>query len=765
MVGIELLHNSGIDYIGEQKALEQAEKTFIVIGVARGGTSVIAGALDKLGVFTGEKSVQPVFEDVKLATAFENNDLSEAKKIIELYDQDHDIWAFKRPASIKYIDELHKMCRNPIYLFVFKDIFSIANRNNISMKQDIINGLQNAHSSYAKILDFLSKKKNINAFLFSYEKVMNNKESFIDVLINAIGKENISNKEKKAVLNFIEPNPKAYLDVSRITRSMGEVTKITASKVIGWGKYVHSDEAATVELYINGELVQSKSASDLCRHVSGAKPPPKGNYGYLFDLKDTPLKTGDRVAVKLTDDIHFLKNSNQIFTTSKIRKSIGIIGKVDRTKISGWGKYVDSNDPATVELYINDEPVQTKLAKDFRQHILDAKIHPTGHCGYSFDLSGSPLKNGDKVSVKLTNDINFLQNSNQIFKKKIKECIVHIGLHKTGSSSIQNTLNNADIGLDFVYLNLGIPNHSIPIYSLFTEKPEQYYIHKRKGLSKENVIDYNKKMMTRLINGIDSSTADKIIISGEDISGLSKPALKKFKEFLQLFFSKVTIVAYVRNPYSFMQSSFQERVKGGLNSFTIDKGYPHYRAKIKKFDDLFGRENVLLYHFDKKTLYKEDVVLDFCQHIGIKLDPKKVKQSNESISRETLSLLYIYYKFGKGYGVGPKVVQENNQLTRELDKLGNTKLTFSPGLLKPILEKYRNDIEWIETRMGISFDESVMESKNDIQSENDLLKVDPFVIKALQKRIGKYDLPKDMKADLPEAIAELVHILRKKLSK
>ncbi|MDQ3797346.1 MAG: hypothetical protein M3294_07255, partial [Pseudomonadota bacterium] len=50
------------------------EKTVIVLGVARGGTSMVAGALSKLGVYMGDAITGVVFEDLTLSRAVERRD-------------------------------------------------------------------------------------------------------------------------------------------------------------------------------------------------------------------------------------------------------------------------------------------------------------------------------------------------------------------------------------------------------------------------------------------------------------------------------------------------------------------------------------------------------------------------------------------------------------------------------------------------------------------------------------------------------------------
>ncbi len=310
-MGLDKLNNTGIRYIGDKKAIEQEQKTLIVIGVVRGGTSLVAGTIDKLGIFTGKKSRPPVYEDVVLAELFEKNNYDAAQKIIDEYNANHDIWLFKRPSVINYIDDVNQLFRNPIYLIIFKDIFSVSNRNSISMTTDTIQGLKKAHDEYSKILSFINKNE-INGYLLSYEKIMQNTENFVETMITLLDTDIDETKREKA-MRFIEPNPKAYLDASRITKSIGRIGSITKDKIIGWGKYLHSNEVAIVELYINNSLVSSTEAKDFRQHVVDKNIHPTGHCGYYFDLSEFPLKDGDNVSVKLSKDVVFLDGSDFIF--------------------------------------------------------------------------------------------------------------------------------------------------------------------------------------------------------------------------------------------------------------------------------------------------------------------------------------------------------------------------------------------------------------------------------------------------------------------
>lgn len=313
MKEIEKLSNKGMVFIGDTSALESKDKTFIVVGVARGGTSAVAGSLGSLGVFMGANAPKPIYEDFDLSRKLESGNYQEAFQLIKQYDESHAVWGFKRPSIINYFDRLHPMLRNPIYLFVFRDIFSIANRNSISMKSGVVDGLLKAQKDYDTILNFIVNN-NINAYLLSYEKIMQDKGYFVNNLVKLLGVNNVKEYQVSAALDFIEPNPKDYLDSSRITKSIGTIGGVQSNLVFGWAKYSSDERVGVVELYINNEYVSSAKANEFRGNVLDAGLHSTGHCGFSFRL-DQSLNNGDVVSVKLSDDIDFLSNSNKVFST------------------------------------------------------------------------------------------------------------------------------------------------------------------------------------------------------------------------------------------------------------------------------------------------------------------------------------------------------------------------------------------------------------------------------------------------------------------
>jgi len=237
----ESLRNNAMFWVGRPvETFNNLPKTIVILGPARSGTSIVAGALHHLGVFMGERSVKPVFEDTKLSSAFESKSWKNVKGILGEYNQKYPIWGYKRPNvlhDIQRLDEFlnlgyasadecdkynqrfrefHSSLRNPVYILTFKDVFSISNRNRISMNTDLIRQMENALAYYSRLISII-KAIDFNALFVSSPKIVEEKEAFIEQLVHLCGI-SPTQEQLNAAISFITPNPKEYLIHTNIVR-------------------------------------------------------------------------------------------------------------------------------------------------------------------------------------------------------------------------------------------------------------------------------------------------------------------------------------------------------------------------------------------------------------------------------------------------------------------------------------------------------------------------------------------------------------------
>lgn len=231
---------------------------------------------------------------------------------------------------------------------------------------------------------------------------------------------------------------------------------------------------------------------------------------------------------------------------------------------------------------------------------------------------------------------------------KNKLLYLHIGMHKTGSTSIQNSLfNSRELLLenDINYLSGVGENHSTSLFSIFTNHPEKYHVNIHEGISThEKAKIHNKELINKIIYEFEHNRSKIFIISGEDLTYLNDFEVKELYEFLKNYFETIEVIAYVREPISFIDSETQQRILGGLTfeELVYKPAFPHYRYRFEKYIKYFGENHVKLYLFDKKNLYNQDIVYDFLYRINAEKEVLEKINSvniNTSFNKDTVLLI------------------------------------------------------------------------------------------------------------------------------
>lgn len=253
----------------------------------------------------------------------------------------------------------------------------------------------------------------------------------------------------------------------------------------------------------------------------------------------------------------------------------------------------------------------------------------------------------------------------------MKRFILHVGLHKTATSSIQETLacNQGELIAQGLYYpifeeinNAIIINHSIPFYSVYCEHPELYPVNILNGDS-NNIVSVNENYLRQIDDVLESDL--NVIISGEDISSLHTEGLRALRDKVISSGFSLEVLCSVRRPYSYTCSALQEELKGGTLLLSDIKMVPS-SYKVQKLKDFFG-ETVTFFNFEESCEGNGPIIY-FLNKIGIKnTDSLKVINSNEgfgNISTRALAHLnqdFIIIKEGK---LNPNA---RNRFTRPVD--------------------------------------------------------------------------------------------------
>ncbi|MEJ2533671.1 MAG: hypothetical protein P8Y92_18000 [Halioglobus sp.] len=219
-LGREAEFNYGVTVTGPADiTLENPERTYVVLGVSRGGTSAVAGMLNLMGVHMGGTGEAPLYEDLRMNRALDAGSAN-VEELIQLYDRQRTVWGFKGNAIRQPYAEFAARLRNPIFVVVFRDLLAIANRASLSADRDVTHILVRQAAEYQRIVDFVANG-GYYCVLVSYEKLTGYPREVAVKLACHCGLQPDSRQLAKAV-EFIRPAPEDYLVVSRATPRSGK---------------------------------------------------------------------------------------------------------------------------------------------------------------------------------------------------------------------------------------------------------------------------------------------------------------------------------------------------------------------------------------------------------------------------------------------------------------------------------------------------------------------------------------------------------------
>ena len=287
------------------------------------------------------------------------------------------------------------------------------------------------------------------------------------------------------------------------------------------------------------------------------------------------------------------------------------------------------------------------------------------------------------------------------------QVIIHAGFHKTATTSIQKTcaknrkqLEKLGFYYPLFYLDDKlIDNHSAPFYSMFTSHPDRYHTNIR---WKVDVNKANKKYEEQL-DDILQEKLNKILISGEDISMLTRLELSSMKEKFHSYGYSIRLIILVRSPFSSLNSFIQQQIKGGR---PIEKAQCQYtKDRIEKIISIFPEAE--FYSFQDSYQHKDGTIGYFLNLIGVDNYSKiEFINSNTSVSNQSARLIsYINEKqpFFINQKINPFRYQGDTWIFHQI-KGTKFKLTSNE------IEKFRNfldeDNEYLLEKLGLDFCDS-----------------------------------------------------------
>jgi hypothetical protein len=278
-------------------------RTFIVTGVARGGTSLVAGLLAEAGVYMGEDVLDLINEDREILHALHGRHPGALDDIIARRNKLGRAWGFKMPILSSFLTPLDlARFRNLHLLVVFRDPIAIGVRQAISEYESPLVTMANAARAMSEMA-ILVEQTNCPALMLSYEKCITFPQVAVDNLM-AFGGFGASPDLRQRLLNQVRPNDKDY--VARIRRVInGNIDGLMGTKLCGWCWDQISREAFTLDICFDGtkiaDIKSDKFRQDLQEAGLG-----DGRYGFAIDLAPLGVRPDTIISVNVTGKTYTL---------------------------------------------------------------------------------------------------------------------------------------------------------------------------------------------------------------------------------------------------------------------------------------------------------------------------------------------------------------------------------------------------------------------------------------------------------------------------
>jgi hypothetical protein len=322
---------------------------------------------------------------------------------------------------------------------------------------------------------------------------------------------------------------------------------------------------------------------------------------------------------------------------------------------------------------------------------------------------------------------------------------LHIGMHKTGTTAIQDSLEGF-CSPSAMYANLWVSsNHSFSFWTAFSEAPHPGLLHHPTSVNKSP--NELKKIHFDMIEEslkIALKSDKDIIFSGEDIANLTPNAIESMKNLFNKYTDEIEVISYIREPDAWMVSALQENIRHGNYAGYIETSeQPLYQIKFSKFIDIFGVENCLFKEFDLSLFTNSDVVLDFLDVISVKLS-KSTKVTNISSSTEAIKCIYILNDIYRPEMGIDFLLKARRQFIEFISDSLPGKFHIDGSYTRQHL--VQSDIEWMEKASGINFNIKKISQFNDYKKL--LSKLDSKTVATLKLYLKKLNFNNDYVSDL-----------------
>ncbi|MFT4822471.1 MAG: hypothetical protein ACJASY_000137 [Halioglobus sp.] len=310
---------------------------------------------------------------------------------------------------------------------------------------------------------------------------------------------------------------------------------------------------------------------------------------------------------------------------------------------------------------------------------------------------------------------------------RYRQIILHVGMHKTGTTSIQNNTHRMREALlehdiyypSFLYNDILKVNHSGPITALVSESPDRYGEQWRTDMGSD-IDSIQRQYQSYFSEILESPKAQTLVLSGETTSAFDIEDLQKIRDALEAHTDKLRVLVYIRDPSNSVASTLQQRIRGGgdlSRSRHIRNLAGVVRRRYTRLIEVFP-DSLEVINFHEEVASEAGLVGSFLIRCGFPtelVNDMKFSSANPRISMEAFKVMsainkrYPAFPITSNTSSTPEAASPRETRARQYNDLRS--LSYLPGQSfrlesledQKMQEAIQEETQWLEDNLKIAF--------------------------------------------------------------
>ncbi len=298
---------------------------------------------------------------------------------------------------------------------------------------------------------------------------------------------------------------------------------------------------------------------------------------------------------------------------------------------------------------------------------------------------------------------------------KFDRIYLHIGTHKTGTTTIQELyfenrkLIAEEVGIFYPCLDSNHGNFLRLVFEQEEGATLRAWFPSELSMPSQEVRDSTLK---KLEKELDDTKCRQALFSGEWLSLMRPEEIHAFRNWLLTYTQDIVVLTFVRNPRDWFESSISQIMKYGM---TLDESVARisrrvgFKELIGRWRDAFGAENVRVFDMDGLKKEPGGLLGGFHAELGISSDTLmkcslNAVERNRRVSQEYVALIDGIHRGFRRERAEPEKSPINYKNLQRLLAIQGVKFRLSIAHRRQLEDKIREQLEWLESEFGFQYD-------------------------------------------------------------